>query len=151
MTSQSTVSVRSPRRERSTTGPRVLPISRCFSWVLPPILPMADSLGTLFCELLGSIEYSAVTQPWPFPCKKGGTFSSTVAEQIIFVFPISIKTEPSANFRKFLFIETVLNQSAFLPSVRIITGGLSFFQFLFKVYHTFGNCPRDIFSDRGKG
>ena len=39
--------------------------------------------------------YSAATQPVPAPRKNGGTFSSTVAEQITFVSPNEITTEPS--------------------------------------------------------
>jgi len=45
---------------------------------------------------LGSIAYSAVTQPVPLLRKNGGTLSSTVAVQMTFVFPISINAEPSA-------------------------------------------------------
>jgi hypothetical protein len=44
----------------------------------------------------GSIAYSAVIQPVPVPFKKGGTFSSMLAEQTTFVSPTSMRTEPSA-------------------------------------------------------
>ncbi len=44
----------------------------------------------------GSIPYSPVTQPSPLPRRKEGIFSSTLAVQITFVSPHSIRTEPSA-------------------------------------------------------
>ena len=46
----------------------------------------------------GSMPYSAVTQPVPELRKNGGTFSSTVAVQMTFVSPHSIKQDASANF-----------------------------------------------------
>ena len=46
------------------------------------------------------MPYSAVTQPWPLPRRKGGTLSSMVAVQITLVLPHSINTEPSACGRK---------------------------------------------------
>ena len=51
-------------------------------------------------ELRGSIAYSAVTHPRPWPRRKGGTPSCTVAVQMTRVWPISISTEPSAGGRK---------------------------------------------------
>jgi len=44
------------------------------------------------------MEYSAVTHPFPVFRKKGGTLSSILAEQITFVSPISMSTDPSACF-----------------------------------------------------
>lgn len=45
----------------------------------------------------GNIPYSAVTHPIsPSSFLNGGNFSSTDAVQITFVFPISIKHDPSA-------------------------------------------------------
>jgi hypothetical protein len=44
------------------------------------------------------MEYSAVTQPLPWPRMKGGTFSSREAAQSTLVVPISINAEPSAYF-----------------------------------------------------
>ena len=42
----------------------------------------------------GSIAYSAVTQPWPLPFRKGGTPSSTLTVQITRVFPVAIRQLP---------------------------------------------------------
>jgi len=44
----------------------------------------------------GSMPYSPVTQPFPWPFKNEGTPSSTVAVQMTRVLPISISTLPSA-------------------------------------------------------
>ena len=44
---------------------------------------------------LGSMEYSAVTQPLPVLRRNGGTRSSTLAVQITLVSPNSTRTEPS--------------------------------------------------------
>ena len=44
----------------------------------------------------GSIEYSAVTQPFSRPCIQRGTESLTEAVQITRVLPIEISAEPSA-------------------------------------------------------
>ena len=46
---------------------------------------------------LGSMSYSAVTQPFPLPFKNGGTCSSTEAAHRTFVLPVSINAEPSAD------------------------------------------------------
>jgi hypothetical protein len=43
----------------------------------------------------GSMPYSAVSQPWPLPFRKPGTFSSMEAVHTL-VSPNSISTEPSA-------------------------------------------------------
>jgi hypothetical protein len=42
------------------------------------------------------MPYSAVTQPLPWPLRKGGTCSSTLAVQSTRVSPNSTSTEPSA-------------------------------------------------------
>ena len=44
----------------------------------------------------GSMPYSAVTQPWPRPFRKGGTLSSTLALHSTRVSPMQASTEPSA-------------------------------------------------------
>src|SRR5438045_2997555 len=44
----------------------------------------------------GIMPYSAVTQPFPVLRRNGGTRSSTLAVQMTFVRPASIKTDPSA-------------------------------------------------------
>ena len=44
----------------------------------------------------GNMPYSAVTQPFPVPLRKGGVFSSMLAVQMTLVSPNSINTDPSA-------------------------------------------------------
>ena len=68
---------------------------------------------------LGSILYSQVIHPSPFPLRKDGTLSSIDAVHITLVSPVSISTEPSAYFVKFLVILTFLLSSFFLPSNQI--------------------------------
>src|SRR5690606_18219788 len=96
--------VLSPNFSRSITARRERPIRRCISLVLPPILPLEDSLTVLLWVERGNREYSAVNQPVFCPRKKGGTFSSTDTLHKTFVSPISMKTEPSAYLVKFLVI-----------------------------------------------
>src|SRR3972149_2764093 len=117
ITSQSIYTVLSPNAFMSATARMLLPMSLCISWVLPPSLPETASRIILFFDDLGSIAYSAVSQPFPVPARKGGTLSSTVAAQMTFVSPISIRTEPSANLRYSLVILTGRSSSVFLPSV----------------------------------
>jgi hypothetical protein len=45
--------------------------------------------------LEGSIPYSAVTQPCSLASQNGGTPSDIEAEQMTFVFPADIKTDPA--------------------------------------------------------
>jgi hypothetical protein len=45
---------------------------------------------------IGSIEYSAVSQPFPVFLKKGAVLLSSEAAQITFVLPNSTKTEPAS-------------------------------------------------------
>jgi hypothetical protein len=73
-----------------------LPMSLWISWTLPFIFPFTASREVRSAVLRGSIEYSAVTQPFPLPRKNGGTSSETEAVQRTFVFPIETRTEPSA-------------------------------------------------------
>jgi hypothetical protein len=54
------------------------------------------------------MPYSPVTHPEPVSLKKGGTLSSTEAEQITFVLPTSIRQDPSANFMTLRFMLTFL-------------------------------------------
>ena len=67
-------------------------------------ISMLRPLGFMGSRLLrwrperGSIEYSAVIQPEPLPFMKPGTRSSTVAVTSMWVSPIWIMHEPSANF-----------------------------------------------------
>src|SRR5262245_54035630 len=48
----------------------------------------------------GSMPYSAVSQPWPLFCRKGGTPSTQVAVHRTRVSPKEHSTEPGAVFRK---------------------------------------------------
>jgi hypothetical protein len=59
-------------------------------------LPLTESLEVRSAVLRGSMEYSLVTQPLPFPFKNPGTSSETEAVQRTFVFPMQTRTEPSA-------------------------------------------------------
>src|SRR5215467_5385762 len=95
-TSQSSVMVLSPSIRMSTTVRRERPIRRWISWVRPPIRPTLASRCPRSCVERGSIEYSAVTQPWPEPRRWAGTRSSTVAVIQTRVRPASIRQEPSA-------------------------------------------------------
>ena len=96
ITSQSIVISLSPNFSKSMEALKALPINLWISTVLPLSFPLLASLGFLSFVALGNIEYSAVTQPFPVPLKNEGTLSVTEAVQITFVFPTSIKTEPSA-------------------------------------------------------
>jgi hypothetical protein len=48
---------------------------------------------------MGSIEYSAVNQPFPVFLRKGADLSSMEAAQITLVLPNSTKTEPATFFK----------------------------------------------------
>src|SRR5687768_16786162 len=74
-TSQSTVTVRSPILDVSTTPRSARPISRWISIVRPPWRPLVTSRWVRSDVARGSIEYSAVTQPSPLPRRWGGTRS----------------------------------------------------------------------------
>ena len=96
-TSQSTVICTSPIVARFVTARSDRPISRWISWVRPDCFPFAASRSTRSGDDPGSIEYSAVTHPLPFPRSQGGTRSSTDAVHSTRVRPNSTRTEPAAN------------------------------------------------------
>ncbi len=96
ITSQSRCSVRSPNACRLNAARSERPIRRWISCVRPLCLPRAASRSMRLWVERGSIPYSAVSQPWPFPFRKAGTLSSMLAVQITLVSPNSISTEPSA-------------------------------------------------------
>ena len=73
-----------------------LPMRRCISCVRPLCLPRAASRSPRVWVALGSMPYSAVTQPSPLPFWCGGTFSRMLAVQSTCVSPNLTKTEPSA-------------------------------------------------------
>src|SRR5215218_2312039 len=68
----------------------------------------------------GSMPYSAVTQPLPVLRRNGGTRSSTLAVQITFVRPTSIRTEPSAWARKPGVMVVGRGSEGARPSLRIM-------------------------------
>src|SRR5947199_247225 len=96
MTSQSTITCRSPSARRSTTARSERPISRWISWVRPDCLPFAASRLPRVWVARGSIPYSAVTQPCALPRRNGGTRSSTLAVHSTRVSPKLTRHEPSA-------------------------------------------------------
>jgi hypothetical protein len=93
-TSQSMVIWRSPIASSRVTDLKLLPMSLWISWVRPDCLPVAASREPRVCVARGSIPYSAVTHPEPFPLRNPGTFSSTLAVHRTRVNPISTSTEP---------------------------------------------------------
>src|SRR5918992_89714 len=95
-TSQSTHTVRSPRPWKSITPRSERPMSRWISTVRPSGRPLATSRRFRSPVEAGSMPYSAVTQPRPWPDIQRGTSSSTVAVQMTRVPPASMRQEPSA-------------------------------------------------------
>src|ERR1700732_5170905 len=95
-TSQSTVIWRSPRASRSTLARNERPIRRWISTVRPPCLPAAASRRVRSSVARGSMPYSAVTQPRPWPLSQGGRRSSRVAVTSTWVSPNLTMQEPSA-------------------------------------------------------
>ena len=100
-TSQSIVIVFSPMAYKSIACLSDLPISLLISatlWLSLYSVP-------LFLEdvLPGSMAYSAVSQPLPLPCKKGGEPFSNEAVHITLVLPKDIRQLPYA-FDAILFI-----------------------------------------------
>ena len=91
------------------------PMRRWISWVRPEGRPRLTSREMRSGEERGSIEYSAVTHPLPRPCIQRGTESSTVAVQMTFVSPISMRHEPSAYGMKPGTIVTGRNRSSVRP------------------------------------
>ena len=84
-TSQSIVIWRSPMPCRLVTARRLRPIRRWISCVRPDGLPEVDSRRVRVWVARGSMPYSAVSQPWPLPFRKPGTFSSMLAVKITLV------------------------------------------------------------------
>ena len=118
-TSQSIVIVRSPSASMSTAARRLRPIRRWISALRPASLSLSMSRRERSRFARGSMEYSAVTQPWPgFTC--GGVRSSTDAQQSTFVSPHSMSALPSGNFTKSVVMRTGRISSQLLPSARFI-------------------------------
>lgn len=95
ITSQSRMTVRSPRAFMSTTERSERPMRRWISWVRPPTLPRSDSRGVRVRVARGSMPYSAVTHPRPVLRSHAGTPCSMVALQRTRVWPMSMRTDPS--------------------------------------------------------
>ena len=96
ITSQSQMTVSSPRRCRSTTARRLRPIRRSIS-IERPLRPLYSRRLRVLVDA-GSMAYSALTQPAREPLRQAGTPSSTVAVQMTRVSPNSARHEPSAFF-----------------------------------------------------
>jgi hypothetical protein len=79
------------------------------------------------------MAYSAVTQPWPLPFRKGGTVSSTLAVQITRVFPVAIRQLPQAVRTKSVSIVTGRFSSGLLPSARVPVPVIDHFLLLKRV------------------
>ena len=79
ITSQSTEICRSPSLGRSTTARSARPIRRWISCVRPEGWPTVASRRVRSLVARGSMPYSAVTQPRPWPLSQGGRRSSRLA------------------------------------------------------------------------
>src|SRR6187402_2448631 len=119
-TSQSIQMVRSPSSVRRATDRSDRPIRRWISWVRPPTRPALASRCVRVVVARGSMPYSAVTQPLPVLRRNGGTRSSTLAVQITFVRPTSIRTEPSACARKPGVMVVGRRSEGARPSLRVM-------------------------------
>src|SRR5271165_5749453 len=124
-TSQSIVTVRSPKPLRSTTARKARPIKRCISWVRPVCLPRAASRAERVWVARGSMPYSAVTQPCCCPRRNDGTVSSTLAVQSTRVSPKLTSTEPSACLVKERWKATARSSSGARPLGLVLTGPAS--------------------------
>src|SRR6266700_5886237 len=95
-TSQSTVIWRSPKASRLRVVRSERPIRRWISTVRPLCFP-AEASRRVRCRVArGSMPYSAVIQPRPWPLSQGGSRSSSVAVTRTWVSPNFTKQEPSA-------------------------------------------------------
>ena len=111
ITSQSMVIWRSPSATRSTIVRSERPISRWISTVRPDCLPAEASRRVRSVVARGSMPYSAVTQPRPWPLSQGGSRSSSVAVTSTWVSPNFTKQEPSAYLTTLRSSEIARNSS----------------------------------------
>ena len=95
-TSQSMTIVFSPSAFVSMTARRLRPMRRLISWVRPPTLPLRASRSLRVFVERGSISYSLVTQPVPWPLSQRGTPSVNDAAHSTRVRPNSTRQLPSA-------------------------------------------------------
>ena len=120
ITSQSIKICISFNKLRSVTALNDLPIKRCISCVLPDCLPLTASRDILSDVDLGSIPYSAVTQPcWEF-LSHLGTFWSKDALHNTWVSPNFIIQEPSGYEEKFGIISNLRRSLVFLVFLILI-------------------------------
>ena len=92
-------------------------MSRWISALRPDSFSLSTSRRLRSRLARGSMEYSAVTQPWPGRTW-GGTRSSTAALHSTIVSPQRMSTLPSANFVKSAVISTGRSSLYFRPSAR---------------------------------
>src|SRR6266704_1451075 len=124
-TSQSMTIVFSPSAFVSTQARSARPTSREISWVRPLGLPLIDSRSVREVVARGSIAYSAVTHPTPFPLRHLGTSSWTLAAHKTRVLPNSASTEPSAWSSQARVNNTGRSWSAARPSGRVMPATLA--------------------------
>src|SRR5437764_8442956 len=110
--------VRSPRPAKSTTPRMERPIRRWISTVRPSGRPRATSRWLRSPVDAGSIEYSAVTHPRPWPFIQRGTSLTAEAVQITRVPPAEMSADPVAVRTKPGSIATGLSSAAARPSDR---------------------------------
>ena len=93
-TSQSIEIWRSPSWVISTMARSARPIRRWISCVRPDAWPTVTSRRVRSEVARGSMPYSAVTQPRPWPLSQGGTRSSRLAVHRTWVSPNLMRQEP---------------------------------------------------------
>ncbi len=118
-TSQSTVTVYSPRARRLVTVRRLRPIRRSISIERPFRAPVSRLERRLVDA--GSIAYSAVTHPARLARRHAGSPSSMVAAHSTLVSPNSTRHEPSACFITSRVSLTGRIASAARPFARLIS------------------------------
>src|SRR5882724_11694311 len=110
-TSQSTVIWRSPSASRSRVARSERPIKRWISTVRPFCFPAEASRRVRSSVARGSMPYSAVTQPRPWPLSQGGNRSSSVAVTSTWVSPNLTMQDPSAYLTTQRSSDTARNSS----------------------------------------
>ncbi len=117
-TSQSSVTVCCPMSRMSVTERIARPMSLWISCVRPRA-PVRSRFVRVWVAL-GSIAYSAVTQPEPLRSRHAGTPSTTEAAQRIRVSPVDMRHEPSAYGDTPSSIATGRASSGLRPSARLL-------------------------------
>src|SRR3954454_7725598 len=120
-TSQSRTIVFSPSAFMSTTARRLRPIRRLISWVRTPTRPLTASRSIPSFVESGSITYSTVTQPRPFPDIQRGTPFVNDAVHSTRVFPNEMSAEPSACRLQPRSMVTGRSWSGVRPSARVVS------------------------------